>query len=1072
MGLGRREARHQTVGAARTAGVDPSIYWDFKPGQRVMTVDGFPGKVVAVNDGPFAGNEDYEVALDNGMGGGTYTASLLRPLTQSEASHEKTAADDYPELGDILVTRPPLELAVTGSNKFHESDGGAHEHDTERCVQHLKDDGHDEESAIRICKDRHKKKSSKTARVGDANEYFEAEQTNLGKAPAQAGEGDYTNDFHCPSCGGSRALKGVNTLKCENCGYLNKTSGALPQEQAQGATCKDCGLWHHAAKPGDTCPLCEGQMSKHPEKYSSLGLLVLAAADPSFRFHVTATFADVRNKAKRLRSEGKVSIAAVSDGVIAGHVKGDHAVYETTLTRSPGKMQSIAQWSCGCKWASYSWGRSGAFKKFEGRLCSHALALQLEAQSRGMFGRSVNEDKMAPDWMRPRTRVVVQYDKDTGKNVSRPASPRKRDLQRTYAAVQAEQAPADLILAEASQSYDLDEIVLAFRAAGIDGRTAAIKTDPEPPKSHHRNRSSDLTPCARGGCGHPEGIHGEEGGNCQSPGCTCTHYQGPGKTSSLDAGYDTRRKTQHSNTHNVPKSSPSMSDRGSGRNAIAPGGYGSWWHGIGYGVGYCGTPGCETHNGYSGDGVLADAAGGGDSIGDGGGGGSSESSLRVRAQDENTTQTNQTPGISNGFWDATRPRLRSENPGSAGFASTGDPDNWKGVGTNSISDRMASLASLSDEEWDEAGAQFLATHKEAVAPLVALAPFAAPAAGAAGRFLVQKALPKVAPKVKDVVVKNAPKAKDKIDDLIDAATKAKPKGGKPQKPQQKQDQKPQQKQDQKGQQKQDKKPGRVQRAKNKMKGRGLPVIPLPGLGNGDYYRETGAQVGQFSVRAMSEDDLNALEADFQREADLTPQQEFANGVADNLETLGGPSLHRYEDLASEMASAERSKTEATLNDEPEAALPQTDGEGDDGDALGAHLFTGATVEEPRAIPVTEPSIDFAHEPDDQDFQTAASLDTGESVDDIVAQFQATAGKALLESRPKGGDESDVASAARAHLAKEAMKTFSPAEQKQIIDEGMDVKASNLDLLKIEGTHYEALEAALASMPEDDDLELA
>lgn len=105
MGLGNRTARqHETV---RTAGVDPADFWDFKPGQAVMTVDGFSGKVTAVNDGPLAGTESYQVMLDGGLGGGEYTANQL--TAKAEAA-QYTAAQDYPELADILVERPDIAI--------------------------------------------------------------------------------------------------------------------------------------------------------------------------------------------------------------------------------------------------------------------------------------------------------------------------------------------------------------------------------------------------------------------------------------------------------------------------------------------------------------------------------------------------------------------------------------------------------------------------------------------------------------------------------------------------------------------------------------------------------------------------------------------------------------------------------------------------------------------------------------------------------------------------------------------------------------------------------------------------
>lgn len=115
-------------------------------------------------------------------------------------------------------------------------------------------------------------------------------------------------------------------------------------------------------------------------------------------FEVTASWADVRRKAKRLRESGGVRIAAAHDNIIVGHIKGDNGVYETEIVSFPGK-RNAATWSCGCKWSSYSWGRSGPWKKYEGRMCSHALALQYEAQSRGMGGKTITPDSDQPTWM-------------------------------------------------------------------------------------------------------------------------------------------------------------------------------------------------------------------------------------------------------------------------------------------------------------------------------------------------------------------------------------------------------------------------------------------------------------------------------------------------------------------------------------------------------------------------------------------------------------------------------------------------------------------------------------------------
>ncbi len=129
---------------------------------------------------------------------------------------------------------------------------------------------------------------------------------------------------------------------------------------------------------------------------------------------------------------------------------------------------------------------------------------------------------------------------------------------------------------------------------------------------------------------------------------------------------------------------------------------------------------------------------------------------------------------------------------------------------------------------------------------------------------------------------------------------------------------------------------------------------------------------------------------------------------------------------------------AELHDQPEGALPSTDGD----------------LEEP------------------------------EGIEAIVAQFQATAGAVGLQagssnapaSAQAGGDNLDIAAAARQFLETGdapsmqafALKAFTPTEQAQIINEGENVRAANLDRLDITGTHYEPLEAALASADNDEE----
>jgi 8-oxo-dGTP pyrophosphatase MutT (NUDIX family) len=119
-----------------------------------------------------------------------------------------------------------------------------------------------------------------------------------------------------------------------------------------------------------------------PQAYE---LAKVARQDPEMAFHVTAAWSDVRSKAKRIRSEGKVMIKAATNEGLAGMVEGDHGTYENLITYRPG-TRKIADWSCNCEWGDWAWKRI----RFHGRQCSHSLALQYEAQSRGMFGKEVH----------------------------------------------------------------------------------------------------------------------------------------------------------------------------------------------------------------------------------------------------------------------------------------------------------------------------------------------------------------------------------------------------------------------------------------------------------------------------------------------------------------------------------------------------------------------------------------------------------------------------------------------------------------------------------------------------------
>lgn len=107
MSVGRRMARHETIGVQKNAVVSED-WADFKVGQHVMTIDGFPGHVASIEDGPFPGTEAYRVTLDNDLGGGLYSTGQLSSMPSTTASGEHSAANDYPELSEILVQRPDI----------------------------------------------------------------------------------------------------------------------------------------------------------------------------------------------------------------------------------------------------------------------------------------------------------------------------------------------------------------------------------------------------------------------------------------------------------------------------------------------------------------------------------------------------------------------------------------------------------------------------------------------------------------------------------------------------------------------------------------------------------------------------------------------------------------------------------------------------------------------------------------------------------------------------------------------------------------------------------------------------
>ena len=502
---------------------------DYEVGQKVQTREGYAGVILDVHEAP-GDMTTYMVALDGGMGGGEYAEGEIWPddtsvTTASRlANVEHTAADDYPELEDILERRlPPQVLSTVGSKQagveipgvcevcekaikiekgaLTHADGSnehavvpsegaplgvmaqkialtldmgqdamAEANDTPEEKQGYEDglaDGKGGvtrnvqepfDSAYRAGYDRGWAQGVQAAEpvVDDlAEENLLDDQQTVGVDPlgVTAGLWDfivgnpppdkykgylshdwcrYRRDHEC------YYSKNLNVAASEQAGYavwIPENRGrcqraawsaqqacpmALPGPNVPGGFTNATVPWEEGGQRGGTPSGVyrpQASMSEHLFEVETPDLTTVEASlDPVLAWHVTARWKDVQTKAKRIRTEGGVRIIAADNGVVVGHVRGDSNVYEAEIVRVPGKQQ-IGSWACGCKWGSYSWGRSGPWKRFEGRMCSHVLALQYEATSRGSFDRSMTLDEKQPAWMDTSipVRTPGSFDRDKGR---------------------------------------------------------------------------------------------------------------------------------------------------------------------------------------------------------------------------------------------------------------------------------------------------------------------------------------------------------------------------------------------------------------------------------------------------------------------------------------------------------------------------------------------------------------------------------------------------------------------------------------------------------------------------------
>lgn len=121
----------------------------------------------------------------------------------------------------------------------------------------------------------------------------------------------------------------------------------------------------------------------------------LVDADEQIR---TAAWKDVREKAMRLRREGRVHVKDVDTDRIYASVDGDNGTYDVMIKKGGdfggfGGGHSVTNWHCSCEWGKWAFRRQFTFV---GRLCSHGYASYMEMQSKHLTGQPVRRKTRYP----------------------------------------------------------------------------------------------------------------------------------------------------------------------------------------------------------------------------------------------------------------------------------------------------------------------------------------------------------------------------------------------------------------------------------------------------------------------------------------------------------------------------------------------------------------------------------------------------------------------------------------------------------------------------------------------------
>lgn len=105
---------------------------------------------------------------------------------------------------------------------------------------------------------------------------------------------------------------------------------------------------------------------------------------------------DLVEKAKRIVNTGGVRLINNTKEYVVGNVKGDHDNYECEITRQEPNSTVITGWSCTCKWNQYAWQRTRQWKIYEGRPCSHVLAMYYVSKRAPLVGEEGTPEPEVP----------------------------------------------------------------------------------------------------------------------------------------------------------------------------------------------------------------------------------------------------------------------------------------------------------------------------------------------------------------------------------------------------------------------------------------------------------------------------------------------------------------------------------------------------------------------------------------------------------------------------------------------------------------------------------------------------